>query len=187
MTKISSSLQWWKRILIQCTSCKTSYNVLRQFVGTGGWGGGVGAVDLLVVGGGVVVQNRELGRIDWGKIDVIVILGRFSPVKQFHLKLTMNLTIMFTSLDWAKIQIQSANYYWRKCILWSSWSNWKRINRTLWYPSKSKLLNRLLKTNVICMEWNKESWIVFLLEFSSHQSCEPTQSKWAGSWQFCHL
>ena len=41
MTKISSSSQWWKRILIPCTSGKTSYNVLRQFVGGGGGGGGV--------------------------------------------------------------------------------------------------------------------------------------------------
>ena len=51
-----------KRILIPCTSCKTSYNVLRQFVGPGGGGGGesggVGAVDIRGWGGGVV-QNRE--------------------------------------------------------------------------------------------------------------------------------
>lgn len=48
---------------------------------------------------GLVVFQNMLGRIDSGKIDVILILGRFSPVKQFHLKLTMNLTGMFTSLD----------------------------------------------------------------------------------------
>ena len=40
------------------TSCKTSYNVLRQFVGPGGGSGGVGAVDIRGWGGGVV-QNRE--------------------------------------------------------------------------------------------------------------------------------
>ena len=42
-------------------SCKTSYNVLRQFVGAGGeggWSGGFGAVDIRGWGGGVV-QNRE--------------------------------------------------------------------------------------------------------------------------------
>ena len=40
-------------------SCKTSYNVLRQFVGAGGGGsGGVGAVDIRGWGGDVV-QNRE--------------------------------------------------------------------------------------------------------------------------------
>ena len=40
------------------TSCKTSYNVLRQFVGPGG---GVGVLVLLTFGGGGggVVQNRE--------------------------------------------------------------------------------------------------------------------------------
>ena len=44
--------------MIPCTSCKTSYNVLRQFVGLGG--GGVGAVDIRGWGGGgCVVQNRE--------------------------------------------------------------------------------------------------------------------------------
>ena len=40
--RFCSSLQWWKRILIPCTSCKMSYNVLRQFVGAGGGGGGWG-------------------------------------------------------------------------------------------------------------------------------------------------
>ena len=41
-------------------SCKTSYNVLRQFVGAGGGeNGGVGAVDIRGWGGGGVVQNRE--------------------------------------------------------------------------------------------------------------------------------
>ena len=40
-------------------SCKTSYNVLRQFVGPGG-SEGVGAVDIWGWGGGGgVVQNRE--------------------------------------------------------------------------------------------------------------------------------
>ena len=57
VNEVSSSLQWWKRILIPCTSCNTSYNVLRQFVGAGG-GGGVGGVDIRGWGGGVV-QNRE--------------------------------------------------------------------------------------------------------------------------------
>ena len=134
---------------------------------------------------GLVVSKKMLVMVDLGKIDVIVILGKFSPMKQFHLKLSMNLAVIFTSLDWAKIQIQSTNYCWRKCILWSSWTNWKRINRTLWYPSKSKLLKT--KTNVIYVEWNKEQWVASLLEFSSHWSCEPTQSKWAGSRQFCHF
>ena len=60
MTKISSSLQWWKRSLIPCTSCKTSYNVLRQFFGAGGGGsGGVGAVDIQGWEGGGIVQIRE--------------------------------------------------------------------------------------------------------------------------------
>ena len=42
-------------------SCKTSYNVLRQFVGTGGGGGEVGVLVLLTFGGGGggEVQNRE--------------------------------------------------------------------------------------------------------------------------------
>ena len=48
---------------------------------------------------GLAVSKKMLGRMDLGKIDVIVILGKFSPVKQFHLKLTMNLTVIFTSLD----------------------------------------------------------------------------------------
>ena len=43
-------------------SCKMSYNVLRQFVGAGGWGW-VGVLVLLTFGGGGggggVVQNRE--------------------------------------------------------------------------------------------------------------------------------
>ena len=40
--------------MIPCTSCNTSYNVLRQFVGAeGGGGGGVGAVDIRGLGGGV--------------------------------------------------------------------------------------------------------------------------------------
>ena len=45
-----------KAHLIPCTSCKTSYNVLRQFVGVGV---GVGVLVLLTFGGGGVVQNRE--------------------------------------------------------------------------------------------------------------------------------
>ena len=48
---------------------------------------------------GLVVSTKMLGGIDLGKIDVTVVLGRFSPVKQFLLKLTRNLTVMFTSLD----------------------------------------------------------------------------------------
>ena len=36
-----------------------SCNVLRQFVGAGRGGGGVGAVDIREWGGGGVVQNRE--------------------------------------------------------------------------------------------------------------------------------
>ena len=43
--------------MIPSTSCKTSYNVLRHFVGAGRGSGGVGAVDIRGVGG--VVQNRE--------------------------------------------------------------------------------------------------------------------------------
>ena len=54
--RFCSSLQWWKRILIPHTSCKMSYNVLRQFVGGGGGVGGlVRAVDIR----GGVVQNRD--------------------------------------------------------------------------------------------------------------------------------
>ena len=48
--------------MIPCTSCKTSYNVLRQFVGAGGGGGGSGVVDAFDIRGwvgGGVVQNRE--------------------------------------------------------------------------------------------------------------------------------
>ena len=48
---------------------------------------------------GFVVSRKMLGGIDLGKINVTVVLGKFSPVKQFHLKLTRNLTVMFTSLD----------------------------------------------------------------------------------------
>ena len=44
--------------MIPCTSCKTSYNVLRQFVGAGEGSGGVGDIRGLGGGGGVV-QNRE--------------------------------------------------------------------------------------------------------------------------------
>ena len=43
-------------------SCKTSYNVLRQFVSAGEGGGWVGVLVLLTLrgwGGGGVVQNRE--------------------------------------------------------------------------------------------------------------------------------
>lgn len=48
---------------------------------------------------GLVVSKKMLVMVDLGKIDVIVILRKFSPMKQFHLKLTMNLAVIFTSLD----------------------------------------------------------------------------------------
>ena len=41
-------------------SCNTSYNVLRQFVGMGGGGGGVGAVDIRGWGGGVVQKSLQI-------------------------------------------------------------------------------------------------------------------------------
>ena len=45
-TKLELFSQWWKRILIPCTSCKTSYNVLNILVGA------VGVLVLLTFGGG---------------------------------------------------------------------------------------------------------------------------------------
>ena len=48
MTQIITSLQSWKRILIACPSCKTSYDVLMAAGSIGGQGGvgGGGFVDI---------------------------------------------------------------------------------------------------------------------------------------------
>jgi len=70
LTKIISSI----RILIVCTSCKTSYNVLShsywglgQFVG--GWGWGWGVVE--IPGGGVKKRQKERG---WHVCHLIILI-----------------------------------------------------------------------------------------------------------------
>ena len=76
--------------MIPCTSCKMSYNVLRQFVGTGG--GWVGVLVLLTFGGrGGVVQNREspdfrspeVGRYAMGKCFFSNLWLQKSPYKEW--------------------------------------------------------------------------------------------------------
>ena len=58
MTKIISGIKMISPILIVCTSCKTSYNVLSHAHIYRGWGGVVGLIKFPEVGGGGVVEKR---------------------------------------------------------------------------------------------------------------------------------
>ena len=56
MTKIISGIKMISQILIVCTSCKTSHDVLNHSHIYQGWGGVVGFIKF--PGGGVVVEKR---------------------------------------------------------------------------------------------------------------------------------
>ena len=56
MTKIISGIKMISQILIVCTSCKTSHNVLNHSHIYQGWGGVVGFIKF--PGGGGVVEKR---------------------------------------------------------------------------------------------------------------------------------
>ena len=59
MTKIISGIKMISQILIVCTSCKTSHNVLNHSHIYQGWGGVVGFIKFPWGGGGrVVVEKR---------------------------------------------------------------------------------------------------------------------------------
>ena len=58
MTKIISGIKMISQIVIVCTSCKTSHNVLNHSHIYQGWGGVVGFIKFPGVGSGVVVKKR---------------------------------------------------------------------------------------------------------------------------------
>ena len=68
MKKIISGIKMISQILIVCTSCKTSHNVLNHSHIYQGWGGVVGFIKFLGGGRGVVVEKR--GSPDFSSLEV---------------------------------------------------------------------------------------------------------------------